>query len=90
MLKLNYYHPVGEPGLARQAVHAVGAVVRWAGNGFNTVSPEIESIRLSICRGCSLWNPEGNAGLGKCRHAKCGCTKFKLKLATEKCPDGLW
>ena len=54
------------------------------------VPDEILAVRQSICEACEYWQPDGNLGLGKCSHKRCGCTKFKLQLATERCPDGLW
>lgn len=56
------------------------------------VSEEERDRRLSICRSCpeGYWNENGNMGMGECTHSKCGCTRIKHKLTTEKCPIGLW
>lgn len=61
---------------------------RWVDAGLPVISDEEFDRRLSICRSCEFWKEGGNLYLGKCE--KCGCTKFKLKLATESCPIGNW
>lgn len=49
--------------------------------------PEI-AARRAICLPCENWDASAYRGLGKCR--RCGCSGFKLDLATEKCPLGKW
>lgn len=84
------------PGLIDQIGHAAqaaGRVVRAAVSGEPVfVGTEEWQRRLSICRACpgGYWSEEGNLGMGKCRHPKCGCAKLKQGLATERCPDGHW
>lgn len=72
-----------------KANNFVEAIGRWGASGFSTVTPEILSERLEICKGCEFWDRTGFAGTGSCR--KCGCsTQAKLRMATEKCPIGKW
>lgn len=51
-------------------------------------STEERDRRLAICRTCEWWAESGNLGFGKCR--KCGCTRLKQSLATERCPLAKW
>jgi hypothetical protein len=62
----------------------------WAKEGFETVTPDIIEHRLSICRGCELWDEDARLGFGKCNHTGCGCTKLKLWLPHESCPLKKW
>lgn len=64
------------------------SVAKWAKSGFKTASKEKIDERLTVCRGCEFWQESGNYSLGRCE--KCGCTKYKLYLATESCPIGKW
>lgn len=56
------------------------------------VNKEAFDLRLATCRRCPLhhWDEDARLGLGKCKHEKCGCTKLKLWLASERCPAGFW
>jgi hypothetical protein len=90
--------PIQEPGLqdmlsnfgeaAKRAalfakIHGVSALV---------VEKSAFEERLETCRACpkSLWEEDARAGLGRCKHIGCGCTKLKLWLASEKCPIAAW
>lgn len=85
---------------ARQALHAptvgelaqnfTAAVSRWIEAGAPVVSEEEYAARALACEGCELWDGRARLGLGKCRHKKCGCTRMKRWLATEKCPLSKW
>lgn len=77
----------------RKARNLARAVATVATDALTTAGPvlvsaEIEAARLAKCRACpeSRWHPEGNAGLGECRHPDCGCTAYKLKFAALSCP----
>jgi hypothetical protein len=54
------------------------------------VDAEIYAARADACNACEYWDASARLGLGKCKHKKCGCTKFKRWLTTEKCPLGKW
>jgi len=69
------------------------AVMRWNSAGRPTrTDEEVGRILETICKPCSWYDPEKK----RCRG--CGCTVStssiavanKLKMATEKCPRGLW
>ena len=83
-----------EPTLAGQIVNGTKAAARVARAVILRqpvmVPKEMLAVRRAICDACELWDASGNAGLGKCKHPRCGCSRFKLTLATERCPDGLW
>ena len=64
------------------------AGVKWAKNGFPIADKQLLDSRERICALCEYWSSNAYAGLGKC--TVCGCTKYKLKLQTEKCPKGKW
>jgi hypothetical protein len=73
----------------KKANNFVEAIGKWGASGFPTVTPEILSERLEICKDCEFWDRAGFAGTGSCR--KCGCsTQAKLRMTTEKCPIGKW
>ena len=74
-------------GLVKNFTKAAGV---WAAAGFPVVSKGVFTARLTICRTCSLWDEDGYAGAGRCRHGSCGCTKLKHWVKTEKCPLELW
>lgn len=70
------------------------AMARWTAAGFPTVTREVYQRRTAICQGddgrpkCEHWKPGKLPWSGRCR--KCGCTKLKHWLATERCPVGKW
>jgi hypothetical protein len=79
-----------EPTATELAANFSSALARWSAAGFPVVSREIYDDRAAICAPCEFWDGAARLGLGKCRHKKCGCTKMKRWLATEKCPLGKW
>jgi hypothetical protein len=82
--------PPAFPPIARLALNASQAAGRLIGATFTgqptTVSPDLRTQRLTICRaGCPYYTS------GRCRHDACGCVlAWKTALATEHCPDGRW
>ena len=70
------------PTLTDLLANFTGAMARWASSGFPLVTKETFDARFATCSACEHW-------AGKtCR--KCGCTKLKLWLATERCPLDKW
>jgi hypothetical protein len=57
-------------------------------SGFALVSESELKQRRAICDVCDWWKPSGNLGLGECR--QCGCTRFKMNYASEKCRLKKW
>lgn len=82
--------PPTEPTAAELAANFTVAVARWSAAGFPVVSRKIYDARAAICAPCEFWDGSARLDLGKCTHKKCGCTKMKRWLATEKCPLGKW
>ena len=82
--------PPEEPTTTELATNFSTAVARWMAAGFPVVSPEVFNQRSATCDGCEFWDGRARFGLGKCTHRKCGCTKMKRWLTTEKCPIGKW
>lgn len=82
--------PAPEPTLAELASNFTTATARWAAAGFTVVNAADYAARSTACEACEFWDGAARLGLGKCGHAKCGCTRFKRWLATEKCPMGAW
>ena len=80
-----------EPTPIELATNFAGAMARWAAAGFPTVTEATYQARSVQCEGagghpaCQFWDPTGWLGLGKCKAPKCGCTRFKRWLATERC-----
>ena len=72
------------------AVNFATSVTYWAARGFPVVSEDKFKERIAVCQKCSYWKPDARAGLGKCNHKGCGCTKLKHWLATTHCPIQKW
>jgi len=58
--------------------------------GWKLAPRAVYEERLRICKACEYWDDQARGGLGKCSHAKCGCTKLKHKFAAMACPVGKW
>lgn len=81
---------LGPPSVKAIALNFFSALARSAKDGFKTVHREIFEERLTLCRGCPYWSDVARIGTGKCSHPECGCTKLKLHLASQSCPQGWW
>ena len=79
-----------EPTALELASNFASAVARWAAAGFQVASREAYDGRTAACAACEFWDGSARLGLGKCAHKKCGCTRFKRWLASERCPLGKW
>lgn len=66
------------------------ATVKFLKSGMPVVDEAVCKARLKICGECEHWDGKARFGLGKCAHVKCGCTKLKHWMASEKCPIGKW
>ena len=79
-------------GLAKKASNltasAITVVKSVAGNQAAPVlvPDSVYTDRLKACATCGYWNEAGNLGMGECKHADCGCTKGKHRLAALACP----
>ena len=82
--------PPEEPSPVELAANFATAVTKWVEAGFPVVSAEVFRRRSLACDSCEYWDGAARFGLGKCTHKKCGCTRMKRWLATEKCPLGKW
>lgn len=81
---------ISEPKITDLLNNFSNAVSRWAASGFAISREEEFNSRYKICSNCEFWDAKARFELGKCNHKKCGCTKFKLWLKTEKCPIDKW
>lgn len=79
---------VQSPSNLKMLQNFTRASFRWVKSGFKIADEETFGRRKSICDSCQYWNAKARMGMGKC--LKCGCSSFKLKLETEKCPIGKW
>ena len=79
-----------EPSALEMAGHAGVALAKWSAAGWPIAPAPVRAVRHAICRGCEFWDPAGWVGFGKCRHQKCGCSRMKHALATERCPIDKW
>jgi len=73
-----------EPTLAEMTANFTKAMGNWVAAGFKVVEREVFEKRHAICKSCEFWLPDARLGTGKCR--KCGCSIYKLWMATSKCP----
>lgn len=85
-----YRDELPEPRMTELAHRAGRALLKWARAGFPVADEATITQRRAACQSCPHWQAQARRGLGKCGHAKCGCTKLKWWLATERCPDGRW
>ncbi len=76
------------PKFKEQAKNFMNAVTEFTSSGFQLVSDEQYASRKKICDGCVYFDPKGFAGVGRCK--KCGCSSYKLNMASSSCPMGLW
>ena len=82
--------PEGTGGWRGKASRLCRALWRWLRAGCPLSSSQVRRARRAACLACDRWAPEGNLGLGECRHPECGCSGAKRALATEHCPAGKW
>lgn len=81
---------IPEPKISDLLFNFSNAITKWSSAGF-PISNENEFMdRYKICSNCEFWDASARFNLGKCKHKKCGCTKFKIWMKTEKCPMGKW
>ena len=75
--------------IAKNAARASGRAARRIATGRQLfLNENLYRERKDICDRCEWWDAGGYGGVGKCR--KCGCSRFKLYLATERCPIDKW
>ena len=74
--------------LLDMAKNFAGEVATWVKEGVPTVSEDEFKKRADICSGCEFFDPEAFGGRGRCK--QCGCSSWKLFLATSKCPVDKW
>ena len=82
--------PPEEPTASELVGNFSSAVAKWAVAGFPVVEQDVFDARSAACESCEFWDGQARLGLGKCTHRKCGCTRMKRWLATERCPIGKW
>lgn len=85
-----HWHGLQEPTVADLAARGIAALATWAAAGFPIITAADLATRQERCKCCQFWQPQARAGLGRCAHGRCGCTKFKPWLATQTCPAGKW
>ena len=66
------------------------AAKRWVKAGFEVVPKAVFDNRSKICEECPFWSGNTTPGYPINFCTKCGCTKLKAYLPTEKCPIGKW
>lgn len=81
---------LGPPSVKAIVGNLFSALAREFKGGFKVVAKNIFESRLTTCRSCPYWEDDARMGLGKCNHPKCGCTRLKLHLASQSCPQNLW
>ena len=79
--------PVAPPSMAQMGHSLFSSAVNFLASGKPLVNEAQAAARLAFCVIC----PNFDAGTlgGRCLH--CGCLTFaKLRLASERCPLGIW
>jgi len=74
--------------LLDMASNFASSVAQWAKAGAPVVTEEQFKQRADICNRCEFFDPAAFGGRGRC--TKCGCSTYKLFLATSKCPIEKW
>ena len=64
------------------------SVAEWVKAGAPVVKEEDFKKRVEICQACEFFDQQAFSGRGKCK--KCGCSSYKLFLATSSCPIKKW
>tara|TARA_Y100000310_G_C20554042_1_gene749605 strand:- start:423 stop:737 length:315 start_codon:yes stop_codon:yes gene_type:complete len=77
-----------KPTLLELADNFKSATVEWAKSGFPITDETDYEARHEICKGCEFWDCRAFNNIGRCN--KCGCSGFKLYLATSRCPEKKW
>jgi hypothetical protein len=81
---LVYEKGVEPPTLLRKVTNFAKAITKHTISGFSTVSSEIQTARLSICRGCIEYFDSEKL---ICKHKDCGCyLPVKTSWASQSCP----
>lgn len=86
------------PNQARRLSNFTLAAIGHVFAGCPTCTQDEADARLAVCRACEMYKPnQGNPGVGRCTHHKCGCEisgveKFASKLfwRDQDCPLKLW
>jgi hypothetical protein len=81
---------LGQPNSKAMVRNFLSSMHGASKGGFKHVPAEVMEVRLTRCRACDYWDENARFGFGKCKHPECGCTKAKLWLARERCPQGFW
>ena len=63
-------------------------VAKWVKKGVPVVPQPVFEERAKQCADCEFFDADAFGGRGRCK--KCGCSTFKLFLATTKCPIDKW
>lgn len=80
---------VAPPSISKMVASASKSLTKWVGSGLSQSTQEVIDARLSICKGCELWDAKALNETGRC--LKCGCATWaKIRMATERCPIGKW
>ena len=74
--------------LLEMASNFASSVAEWTKAGAPVVTKEQFKARADICNSCEFFDPKAFGGRGRC--TKCGCSTYKLFLATSKCPADKW
>ena len=79
--------PSAPPSMAQMGHSLFSSAVNFLASGKPLVNEAQAAARLAFCVICTNFD-EGVLG-GRCLH--CGCLTFaKLRLASERCPLGIW
>ncbi len=62
------------------------ALKTWNASGRPITPRWLRKERDAACAVCPYFDSYGNFGFGQCRAPGCGCTRFKTRILTEKCP----
>ena len=90
LLSAKYSADIPPPKISDLVTNFSTAITKWVSAGFPTLDENEFTDRYKICSSCKFWDESARFNLGKCKHTKCGCTKFKIWMRTEKCPIGKW
>lgn len=77
-----------EPSLPEMLSNLARDTTQWVSAGLPVTDKTIALRRYEACQQCDHWHAGARLGLGKCD--LCGCTKFKIHMATTTCRLGKW
>lgn len=90
VIKEDKWSRLGPPSAKAMVKNFINSMAAAKAQGWKHTPENVIEQRLTCCRQCPYWREHARLGFGKCTHPGCGCTKAKLWVGSEQCPQGFW